>query len=216
MGGLAFDDSENSERIFPIGIDRLTLNPQFIIWCLERGYKDTIPRIAESEIRDKSKANSVVKALACIQALWFCLQFITRLAQKLPVSLLELNTFAHCICALLIYILWWEKPLDVDEPIVIPTTQTVEVSSLAAWAAFHSNLDIYERSWGVEKWKEDSIFRTKPKHDSLEHHHYRLRQPSLQRLPSPRKFSTLESRPFFPGLNEDAGYEYICCNPPVL
>jgi hypothetical protein len=30
------------------------------------------------------------------------------------VSLLKLNTFAHCISALLIYIFWWGKPYDVE------------------------------------------------------------------------------------------------------
>jgi hypothetical protein len=30
------------------------------------------------------------------------------------VSLLELNTFAHCISTLLIYIFWWDKPYDVE------------------------------------------------------------------------------------------------------
>ena len=44
------------------------------------------------------------------------IQCISRLAQGLSISLLELNTFAHALCALLIYGLWWEKPLDVEEP----------------------------------------------------------------------------------------------------
>jgi hypothetical protein len=30
-----------------------------------------------------------------------------------------MNTFAHCLCALVIYALWWHKPLDVAEPIVL-------------------------------------------------------------------------------------------------
>lgn len=59
------------------------------------------------------------KTLACAQALWFCVQCITRLAQSLPVSLLELNTFGHALCTLAIYIFWWSKPLDIDEPTVI-------------------------------------------------------------------------------------------------
>ncbi|KAL9134520.1 MAG: hypothetical protein Q9175_004300, partial [Cornicularia normoerica] len=37
-------------------------------------------------------------------------------AQRIPISLLELNTFGHAICALLIYLLWWEKPFEVDYP----------------------------------------------------------------------------------------------------
>lgn len=33
--------------------------------------------------------------------------------------MLELNTFGHAVCALLIYLLWWEKPFDVDYPTMI-------------------------------------------------------------------------------------------------
>lgn len=32
---------------------------------------------------------------------------------------MELNTFGHALCALLIYLLWWEKPFEVDYPTMI-------------------------------------------------------------------------------------------------
>lgn len=35
-------------------------------------------------------------------------------AQRIPISLLELNTFGHAVCMLLVYFLWWEKPFEVD------------------------------------------------------------------------------------------------------
>ncbi|KAF8857093.1 hypothetical protein BDZ45DRAFT_450499 [Acephala macrosclerotiorum] len=47
-------------------------------------------------------------------------QSITRLVQGLPISLLELNAFAHCICVMLVFDAWWHKPLDVSFPITIP------------------------------------------------------------------------------------------------
>lgn len=53
-------------------------------------------------------------------ATWFCVQCISRLAQRLPISLLELNTFGHAVCTLLIYCMWWKKPLDIEEPELIP------------------------------------------------------------------------------------------------
>lgn len=37
----------------------------------------------------------------------------------MPISLLELNTFGHAVLALLIYILWWEKPFDVERPSIV-------------------------------------------------------------------------------------------------
>ena len=35
------------------------------------------------------------------------------------VSLLELNTLAYALCAFLTYLLWWEKPLDIEEPLLV-------------------------------------------------------------------------------------------------
>jgi hypothetical protein len=32
---------------------------------------------------------------------------------------LELNTFTHASCALLVYLLWWDKPWDIEEPVYI-------------------------------------------------------------------------------------------------
>ena len=53
-------------------------------------------------------------------ASWFCAQCFTRCAQGLAISLLELNTFGHAVCTLIIYGLWWSKPLGIDEPDKIP------------------------------------------------------------------------------------------------
>jgi hypothetical protein len=52
-------------------------------------------------------------------AIWFCIQCLSRVSQGLAISLLELNTFGHAICSILIYSLWWHKPLDIEEPEVI-------------------------------------------------------------------------------------------------
>lgn len=81
--------------------------------------RDEFSNLSEDEIKSKSKANSLAKTLVCIQALWFILQCLTRVAQRIPISLLELNTCAHAICALLIYLLWWEKPFEVDLPTIV-------------------------------------------------------------------------------------------------
>jgi hypothetical protein len=76
--------------------------------------------ISKADINDKAKSNSLQKALVCAQAAWFCVQCVFRLAQGLSISLLELNTFAHALCALLVYLLWWNKPLDIEQPTILP------------------------------------------------------------------------------------------------
>jgi hypothetical protein len=64
--------------------------------------------------QNPGKANAIAKAIACVQAFWFCSQCVARLRADQAVSLLELNTFAHCISTLLIYGFWWNKPYDAE------------------------------------------------------------------------------------------------------
>lgn len=52
----------------------------------------------------------------------------------MPISLLELNTFAHAICALLVYVLWGNKPLDVYKPTVIDVSQSDVARYICAFA----------------------------------------------------------------------------------
>ena len=45
--------------------------------------------------------------------------YIRVVAQRIPISFLELNTFGRAVCVLLIYLLWWEKPFEVDYPTIL-------------------------------------------------------------------------------------------------
>ncbi|KAI4271095.1 MAG: hypothetical protein LQ337_006254 [Flavoplaca oasis] len=139
MGGYTFDVSRDTKpRIWPQNVDRLTPNVQTVSNCLTSHVKDlreVIPFVSEEEIWDKSKANALAKTIVCIQATWFCAQCIARVAQQMPISLLELNTFAHAVCALMVYILWWwSKPLDVQEPTVIDVGQSDTARNVCALA----------------------------------------------------------------------------------
>ncbi|KAL9024592.1 MAG: hypothetical protein Q9196_006405 [Gyalolechia fulgens] len=115
MGGFALVADPKRAAFLPSSHTRAALTPEGIIFLLSHE-PDALPYLTEAQILDKSKADGLKKTLVCAQATWFCVQCVTRLAQSLPVSLLELNTFAHALCTLVIYILWWKKPLDVEEP----------------------------------------------------------------------------------------------------
>ncbi|KAH7304179.1 hypothetical protein B0I35DRAFT_445643 [Stachybotrys elegans] len=80
---------------------------------------DALPTVTASQIQDKSKADGLAKSVVCIQAAWMMAQVITRLISGLPVSLLEINTCGHVICALFLYLLWWNKPLDLQDPLIL-------------------------------------------------------------------------------------------------
>lgn len=73
-------------------------------------------------LQDPSKASGLAKFITCAQAFWFCSQCIARLSQNMAISLLELNTFAHCISAFFIYVFWWHKPYDVATHVYIEST----------------------------------------------------------------------------------------------
>lgn len=94
-------------------------------------HPDAFPDMSESAIRDKSKANDLTKLIVCGQALWFCTNMLGRVLSGFPLTLLELNTAAHCICTLIAYIFWWNKPYDITEP-----TSLILTEDLACEAAF--------------------------------------------------------------------------------
>lgn len=80
---------------------------------------ELVPDLTVEEIGDKSKASSLAKAIVCGEALWFCIQCIARFVIGLSVTLLELNVLGHALCALVIYWLWWDKPLDIDQSTIM-------------------------------------------------------------------------------------------------
>ncbi|KAI5808466.1 hypothetical protein DFH27DRAFT_459108, partial [Peziza echinospora] len=55
---------------------------------------------------DRSKTDWLAKAMVCLQASWIIIQCVVRKAEGLPVTLLEINTVMHVVCALLMYLLW--------------------------------------------------------------------------------------------------------------
>ncbi|KAM7194158.1 hypothetical protein V8F20_008078 [Naviculisporaceae sp. PSN 640] len=123
MGGFAIETSGSNEHLpLPQGRTRLVLTPKGLVRLAECR-PHLIPDVSAEQIQDKSKTNHFAKSLMIVQALYFCIHFISRLAFRLSVTLLELNTFAHAVCALAIYFLWWDKPLDIQEPFVIPVNE---------------------------------------------------------------------------------------------
>lgn len=98
-GGFAFEiddnpDAKNPQAPFlPAACPRrLTLTARGVALLAQCGL---LPDIPEAEIQDKSKANNMAKALVVLQASWMLVQVLGRLADHLPITLLEINTVAH-------------------------------------------------------------------------------------------------------------------------
>jgi hypothetical protein len=138
MGGFAIQ-SHFLDTQYPITSQgRLTLSREGVCWLLQMA-PEVFPDLSEDEILDKSKASTLVKALTCLQAFWFCLQCVARLTMHTSISLLELNVFGHCICTFIIYAIWWNKPMDVSEPILLGSEDNPEFRSLIALLCSYSS-----------------------------------------------------------------------------
>jgi len=112
MGGFVTDipwmDGDNEK-----GSRRVTITASGIRLLSFLGH---LPKIDEFQIQDKSKADWMAKSIVCVQAGWMVAQVIGRLIEDLPISLLEINTCGHVACAMVLYLLWWSKPFDVQDP----------------------------------------------------------------------------------------------------
>ncbi|RPB06380.1 hypothetical protein P167DRAFT_497744, partial [Morchella conica CCBAS932] len=75
--------------------------------------------VKEADIVDKGKANLLAKLIVCAQGSWFVLHLLGRQLARLPIALLEVHVAIHILIAAVIYLLWWNKQLDVNEPIIL-------------------------------------------------------------------------------------------------
>ena len=71
----------------------------------------------EEEINDRGKSNWLAKSLVLLQTSWFVMQCIARAIKHLPVTHLEIVTLAYAAMNFVIYVFWWNKPLNVNRPI---------------------------------------------------------------------------------------------------
>ena len=98
MGGLTVKVREQDQWILK---DECTVTPCGVLFLARR---NLLPEIAKETIACRSKVDSVAKALVCFQAGWIVVQTIARKASGLPITLLEINTLGHVVCAMAMYL----------------------------------------------------------------------------------------------------------------
>ena len=81
------------------------------------GYSESFFIPTEAEIKDKGKSDWLAKSLVLLQTSWFVTQCIARAIEHLPVTHLEIVTLAYAAMNFVIYIFWWNKPLNVNRPV---------------------------------------------------------------------------------------------------
>ena len=75
----------------------------------------TVP--TKEEIEDKGKSDWLAKSLVLLQTSWFVMQCIARAIEHLLITHLEIVTLAYAAMNFVIYIFWWNKPLNVNRPV---------------------------------------------------------------------------------------------------
>ena len=71
----------------------------------------------KAEIKDRGKSDWLAKSLVLLQTLWFVMQCIARAIEHLPITHLEIVTLAYAAMNFVIYIFWWNKPLNINRPV---------------------------------------------------------------------------------------------------
>ena len=122
MGGLAVHVGHLHNRL-----QQVILTPDGV---LELARKGQFFNISDAHINDKSKANLLAKGLVLLQITWTVLQCLSRKVVGLPLSILEVHILVHAGCALIMYVLWFSKPLDVDQPILLQNCMPDEIVAL--------------------------------------------------------------------------------------
>ena len=137
----------------------------------------TIP--TEEEIKDKGKSDWLAKSLVLLQTSWFVMQCIARAIEHLPITHLEVVTLAYAAMNFVIYIFWWNKPLNVNRPVRVfrksePSATQSEVISRETqhsrtWEFTWEEIrDVLERiavyigglqDWSVDLRREDRVPR---------------------------------------------------------
>ena len=108
MGGFRVDISDIHDRH-----SKAVINSKGVEFLSGAGH---FLEMAKEDIADRSKADLLTKSLVCIQVVWMLMQCIARKTAGYPLSLLEIHTMVHVVCALCIYILWWNVSCRIIYP----------------------------------------------------------------------------------------------------
>jgi hypothetical protein len=141
MGGFAYNTTDISDD-YPY----IALTPKGFKVSAEEGLI-TPDILNDKDIADRSKADSLGKLLVCVQALWMVVNCIARKASGRPTTLIELNVIVHVVVAVVVYGLWWYKPLAVANPTLLPRPsgdqEILEILASKVPTPDLSNVDMY-------------------------------------------------------------------------
>ena len=122
MGGFHLfrrrsEETSNSRR--RISRDDKPLHPLQESDLLQCDEYEAFTMLTEEEIKDKGKSDWLAKSLVLLQTSWFVMQCIAWAIEHLPLIHLEIVTLTYAAMNFVIYIFWWNKPLNVNRPVQV-------------------------------------------------------------------------------------------------
>ncbi|RPA72644.1 hypothetical protein BJ508DRAFT_69269 [Ascobolus immersus RN42] len=129
MGGLALSTCDESGNSFVPDVAWIRVTPEGARYIYERD-PEVLKAIRKEHVQDKGKASGLVKAIVIIQTIFFLTRCIVRLSKQMGLAPIEVNTAMHVISAVLMNMLWWDKPYDVQTPIIIKDKNSARLAAL--------------------------------------------------------------------------------------
>jgi len=186
MGGFAFDVHDLSDHKY------IALTPHGFM-AFARAGLITPDILKDDDIADRSKANQLGKLLVCVQALWMVVNCVARKASGRPTTLIELNVIVHVVVAVVVYGLWWYKPLAVANPSFLPrqyasnSGQPSTVNPDSPKVPEVEVLAFLLRLNGLELKMEELDQRTRETYPA-DHNHKQFNVKFKAYIPNPQKF----------------------------
>jgi hypothetical protein len=132
MGGFVLH-GPGIEAPFPV--DALQL-----LFLLQHGYIE-YPRIAKEDIDDRNKSDGFARCIAVFQAVWMVANCLTRVAQGLALTTLELTTMSFVLVFFVTSFCWYHKPLGITTTVPIHTV--VHIDQILAEVCLHAEIRWY-------------------------------------------------------------------------
>lgn len=102
---------------------RYPLSPKVVVELVRRGH---LVAPTTEELANQSKGDALSKGVAVLQTLWFVMQCIARRIENLPVTNLEVMTLAYTVMTVAMYVVWWDKPLNITCAVRVPEEEVEE------------------------------------------------------------------------------------------
>ncbi|KAK1756431.1 hypothetical protein QBC47DRAFT_186084 [Echria macrotheca] len=152
-----------------------------LVYLRGAGHLDRLPHITLEELGDKSKSDPVLKALALGQIVWSVAQIVVRALHHLSISLLELSVFAFAACAVVVYVLYWNKPKQVNTATTVHVYQD-EIPAAVLHRFQPASSIVWRTFIGSSAHRRATKFRGQPIGTLSYSEHYESRSTTLMLL----------------------------------